>query len=124
MSNSLPIQLEIKSIHIVDEPNDVSNFIVPILVTIGDKNDSRGGGESFHFMVASPSGIQNEALGGKGFHFLRGYILMETFDIGAIHQAINNLVNHARSRKNWDAIISFFSRYGQYESEDMSFKAT
>jgi hypothetical protein len=116
---STPLNLEIKSIDFPNYPDDPAEFIIPVLVTIGDKNDPHNGGESFYFAVASPLGLQNEIKGGLGFILLRGYILMDEFDVKKIRRAIENLINHARSRKNWRDVISFFNRYGKYESEDM-----
>ena len=47
---------------------------------------------------------------------------MNKFDWDVIYRAIENLINHARSRKDWDEVISYFNRYGWYDSEDMDGK--
>jgi len=117
------MNLEIKNIQstVIDQyPEDIYNFVVPITVEIGEKG--KEGGETFHFLVASPQGLQNEAASGHGFIILRGYILMNKFDWDVIYRAIENLINHARSRKDWDDVVSYFNRYGQYDSEDMDGK--
>lgn len=47
---------------------------------------------------------------------------MNKFDWDVIYRAIENLINHARSRKDWNEVISYFNRYGRYDSEDMDGK--
>jgi hypothetical protein len=123
-SQSFLISLEIKAIDIADYPSDLTNFVVPISVTIGDKNDQRGGGETFHFIVASPLGLQHEYASDSGFRFLRGYLLMDVFDMNRVRRATENLINHAQALKNWHEIVSFFNRFGQYDSEDLDGKHT
>ncbi|MBO0860465.1 MAG: hypothetical protein J2P21_18700 [Chloracidobacterium sp.] len=71
------MNLEIKNIlsTAIDQyPEDVYNFVAPLMVEIGEK--WKEGGETFHFLVASPQGLQNEATSRHGFIFLRGYILI------------------------------------------------
>ena len=56
------MDLEIKNIQSTDidqYPEDIYNFVVPLMVEIGEKG--KEGGETFHFLVASPQGLQNEA---------------------------------------------------------------
>ena len=64
--------MEIKAIAF-DEALDKDAGVVPIRVEIGERD--KLGAESFHFVVASPTGLANEISNG-GFKLLRGYILM------------------------------------------------
>jgi len=117
------MNLEIKNIQSTDidqYPEDIYNFVVPLTVEIGEKG--KEGAETFHFLVASPQGLRNQATSDHGFSILRGCILMNKFDWDVIYRAIENLINHARSRKDWDEVISYFNRYGRYDSEDMDGK--
>jgi hypothetical protein len=117
------MNLEIKNIQSTDidqHPEDIYNFVVPLMVEIGEIG--KEGVEIFHFLAASPQGLQNKAISGHGFNILRGCILMNKFDWNVIYRAIENLINHARSRKDWEEVISYFNRYGQYDSEDMDGK--
>jgi hypothetical protein len=113
------MDLEVKNIFSSDfdtGPEDSESFVAPIYVEIGEKG--KPGTETFHFVVASPKGLVQEVENGR-FNFLRGYILMPTFDWAIIHRAIQSLIDHARSRNNWDEVISYLNRYGRYDSEDL-----
>ncbi|HEY0098695.1 MAG TPA: Imm8 family immunity protein, partial [Pyrinomonadaceae bacterium] len=87
-------------------------------VEIGERG--KPGGEVFHFIAASPAGIEGEVGSGE-FKLLRGYILMARFDWAVVYRSIENIINHARGYRdhNWDEVIEFFSRYGRYDSEDI-----
>ena len=111
------MNLEIKAIAF-DEALDKSG-VVPIRVDIGERD--KVGAESFHFFVARPSALTNEVSNGD-FKLLRGYILMADFDINVVRRSITNLINHARSRETWAEVITFFNRYGVYDSEDLDEK--
>jgi hypothetical protein len=113
------MNLEIKRVFSPDfdsYPEDSQKFNVSLYVDIGEKGTE--GAETFHFVAASPKGLEDEIRDGE-FKLLRGYILMAEFDWKVIHRAIENIINHARSRKNWDEVIRYFNRYGMYDSEDM-----
>ena len=113
------MNLEIKQIYSPDfvaYPDDIHKFNVSLHVAIGEKG--KDGAETFSFVAASPQGLEQEVIGGE-FKLLRGYILMTEFDWKVIHRAIENIVNHARSRENWDEVIRYFNRYGIYDSEDL-----
>ena len=115
------MNLEIKDIYSDDLgsdelPEDLYDFHIPLRVEIGERG--KEGVDVFHFVAASPLGLQGE-VAEREFKLLRGYILMVRFDWSVIHRAIVNIVNHARSRKNWDEIVEFFNRYGRYDSEDL-----
>jgi immunity protein 8 of polymorphic toxin system len=113
------MDLEIKQIYSPDfdsYPDDSHNFSVSLYVDIGEKG--KDGAETFHFIAASPQGLEQEATG-REFKLLRGYILMTEFDWKVIHRAIENIINHARSGENWDEVIRYFNRYGIYDSEDL-----
>lgn len=116
------MNLEIKGIYsdeIADElPNDLYSFRVPLRVEIGEKGKS--GGEVFHFVAASPSGLLGEVREGE-FKLLRGYILMTRFDLSTVRRSIENIINHARGYRDhdWGEVIEFISRYGQYDAENI-----
>ena len=112
------MNLEIKAL-VVDEALAKDGGIVQIRVDIGERNNA--GAESFYFVAASPSGLANEVSNG-GFKLLRGYILMSDFDINLVRRSIENLIDHARSRKTWEEVVAFFNRYGVYDSEDLDGK--
>ena len=117
------MNLEIKNIQSTDidqNPEDIYDFAVPLMVEIGESG--KDGAETFHFLAASPQGLQNYVNGEHGFVLLRGCILMKKFDWQVVNRAIESLVNHARSRKDWAEVISYFNRYGEYDSEDMDGK--
>ena len=113
------MDLEIKAIYSKDfdlYPEDIYNFNVPLYVQIGEKG--KEGEATFHFQAASPKGLENVRREGE-FMLLRGYILLAEFDWKVIHRAIENIINHVRSRKDWGEVIRYFNRYGIYDSEDM-----
>lgn len=113
------MDLEIKKIFSLDfdtSPEDAESFVASINVDLGEKGKS--GGETFHFVVASPKGLVREVEDGR-FNFLRGYILMTTFDWAIIRSAVESLIDHARSKDGWDDVISYLNRYGRYDSEDI-----
>src|SRR5437763_928768 len=118
------MDLEIKNLYL-DEgagqqfPGDLYDFNVALGVEIGEKG--KQGTELFHFVATSPRSLEDEINEGE-FKLLRGYILVEKFDLKVIHRAIENLINHARSRQTWSEVTSFFSRYGIYDSEDLDGK--
>ena len=116
------MNLEIKGIF-VDEALDDRELSkagnVPIRVEIGERD--KEGSETFHFVVASPGGLADEISSG-GFRLLRGYILMSHFDMNVVRRSIENLINHARSRETWEEVVTFFNRYGVYDSEDLDGK--
>src|SRR4028119_2022840 len=104
------MKLEIRAINPVDLeqlPEDAEGFLVPLEVDIGE--EGKQGDERFHFVAASASGLQYQ-VAGRDFQILRGYILMEKFDVAIARRAIQNLLDHARSKKNWDEVIEFLSR--------------
>jgi hypothetical protein len=117
----LSMNLEIKGIY-YDEDADTgsvpasSDFNIPISVEIGEKG--REGAERFHFVAISPGALVSEVSEGE-FKILRGHILMPRFDLNIVRRSIETLVNHARSRENWGEVLSFFNRYGVYDSEDL-----
>ena|SRR5437867_1855532 len=118
------MNLEIKGIFVdgaVDDqpPSASDSGSVPIRVEIGEAG--KEGSETFYFVAASPAALSDEASHG-GFKFLRGYILMSHFDMNVVRRAVENLVNHARSRDTWGEVIAFFNRYGVYDSEDLDGK--
>ena len=94
-----------------------AKFALGLRVEIGERD--KEGAESFHFVAASPSGLEAE-IGEKGFTLVRGLILMAEFDMATIHRAIGNLINHARALENWDEVVRFFNRYARYDSEDLN----
>ena len=108
------MNLEIKDI--VFDPRDIGGDPVQIRVEIGERD--KPGAESFHFTVASRDSLAHEISNGE-FKLLRGYILMSGFDVSVVRRAIQNLINHARSRQTWPEVIAFFNRYGIYDSEDL-----
>jgi hypothetical protein len=113
------MDLEIKTIYSKDfdrDPEDIYNFNVSLYVQIGEKG--KEGEETFHFQAASPKGLESTTREGE-FILLRGLILLAEFDWKIIHRAIENIINHARSRKDWDEVIRYFNRYGIYDSEDL-----
>jgi hypothetical protein len=114
------MNLVIKEIYLdemTDEPMpDLFEFSVPICVEIGEKD--KQGSERFHFVAASPTGLQGEVSDGE-FKLLRGYILMKKFDLDIVRKSVENLIDHARSRESWNEVLSFFNRYGIYDSEDL-----
>lgn len=110
------MNLEIKSIFSTDLvenglPDDLQNFNILITVGIGEKD--KDGEEIFYFTAASYLGLQNE-IGNSEFKFLRGYILMETFDWKIIRRALENLINHSRHLETWSEIVEFWKQYGNY----------
>lgn len=112
------MNLEIKSIFSPDLaennlPDDLQNFKVLISVAIGEKG--KAGEEVFYFTAASFLGIQNEVKDAE-FNFLRGYILLETFDWKSIRRAIENLISHSRHLQKWSEVIEFWNCYGSYGS--------
>lgn len=117
------MNLEIKAIYsdvlgAGESPADPDNFNVTLRVEIGEKNKT--GGELFHFVAASPAGLEREV--GRGeFKLLRGYILMARFDWAVVRRAIENIINHARGYRDnsWEEVIEFISRYGRYDSENI-----
>jgi hypothetical protein len=118
------MNLEIKGIHIdgiaeTQPTPDGQTFNVPLRVEIGERG--KEGAEVFHFVAASPSGLEAEISNG-GFKLLRGYILLSAFDMNVIERSIENIVNHARSRETWAEVVAFFNRYGVYDSEDLDGK--
>lgn len=114
------MNLEITQIYSADylseRPDDLEDFVFPLIVEINEKG--RPGAEVFHFVAASSAGLAGEVQSGE-FLLLRGYILMKQFDWAVIQRAIQNLVNHAQSRQNWNEVIEFFNRYSRYDSEDL-----
>jgi hypothetical protein len=110
------MNLEIKDIIVDQWPEDPYDVSVSFRVDIGEKD--KEGAETFHFVAASPQGLQNE-VSGPDFKLLRGYVLMTRFDLEVVRRAIQNLINHARHQGSWDEVVAFFSRYGQYDSEDL-----
>jgi hypothetical protein len=113
------MNLEIANIYAADDslerPADTENFVFPLIVEIKEKD--KQGSEVFHFVAASPLGLSN-TVQGEEFRLLRGYILMQKFDWDVVHRAVQNLVNHAQSRKDWNGVVEFFNRYSRYDSED------
>src|SRR3954463_13761426 len=115
------MNLEIRNIYVnvpVNDqmPEDLTDFHLAINVEIGEQGQE--GSELFHFVAASPQGLLNEVAMGE-FKFLRGYILMSKFEWSVVRRSIQNLINHASSRKTWNEVVSFFNRYGVYDSEDL-----
>ena len=113
------MNLEIKGIYVEDDDQplaDSSAFNINLSVEIGEKG--KEGSERFHFVAASPGGLASEVSEGE-FKLLRGYILMAHFDLDVVRRSIENLIDHARSRENWDEVLAFFNRYGVYDSEDL-----
>ena len=115
------MDLEIKDIYSDDLgrdelPEDLYNFNIPLRVEIGEKG--KEGAEVFHFVAASPLGLQDE-VAEREFKLLRGYILMVKFDWRVVHRAVENVINHARSRNSWAEVVEFFNRYSRYDSEDL-----
>jgi len=114
------MNLEIKEIYLdgfPDEPiPDLFEFSVSICVEIGEKG--KQGAERFHFVAASPTALNEEVSDGE-FKLLRGYILMKKFDLNIVRKSVENLIDHARSRESWNDVVSFFNRYGIYDSEDL-----
>ena len=115
------MDLEIKNIYLDvpandQMPEDLHDFHLAINVEIGERG--KEGSELFHFVAASPGGLLNQ-VAEREFKFLRGYILMEKFAWSVVRRSIQNLINHANSRNNWDEVVSFFNRYGVYDSEDL-----
>ena len=115
------MNLEIRTIHSADLdqdelPEDLYNFNIPFHVEIGEKG--KEGAEVFHFVAASPLGLQDE-VAEREFKLLRGYIIMVKFDWRVVHRAVENVINHARSRNTWAEVVEFFSRYSRYDSEDL-----
>ena len=100
-------------------PEDSHDFHLAINVEIGERD--KEGSELFHFVAASPRGLLNQ-VADREFKFLRGYILMEEFEWSVVRRSIQNLINHANSRNNWGEVVSFFNRYGVYDSEDLDAK--
>ena len=116
------MDLEIKKIYspdIYSYPDDIHRFNVSLYVDIGEKGID--GAVTFRFVAASPQGLDSEVTGSE-FKLLRGYILMTEFDWEVIHRAIENIINHARSREDWDEVIRYFNRYGIYDSEELDGK--
>jgi hypothetical protein len=113
------MNLEIANIYADDysreRPEDTENFVFPLIVEISEKD--KPGSEVFHFVAASPLGLSSAVQSGE-FRLLRGYILMQQFDWDVVQRAVQNLVNHAQSRQNWNEVVEFFNRYGRYDSED------
>jgi hypothetical protein len=85
-------------------------------VQIGEHG--KAGEETFHFIAASPSGLESE-LGQKGFNLVRGLILLAEFDVATVRRAIDNLLMHSRPLNDWGEIVGFLSRYARYDSEDL-----
>ncbi|CAN5130257.1 hypothetical protein BH18ACT10_BH18ACT10_05920 [soil metagenome] len=113
------MNLEIKGIYsadVDDYPDDPHNFVVHLYVDVGEAG--REGAETFNFFAASPGGLA-PLVKWEDYYFLRGYILMDEFDWKIIHRAIQNLIDHARSRQNLNEVMSFFNRYGLYDSKDL-----
>jgi hypothetical protein len=113
------MNLEIKGIYPdgVDlERVDLREFVVPLRVEIGEKG--KEGAEVFHFVAASAQGLSLE-MAGREFNLLRGYILLDVFDMDIVRRALQNLIERARSRENWSRVVSFLNRYGRYDSEDL-----
>ena len=113
------MNLEIKGIYLdgVDAAHvDSREFVVPLRVEIGEKG--KAGAEVFHFVAASAKGLQSE-VAGREFKLLRGYILLDEFEMGIVRKALQNLINHACSRENWRQTVEFLNRYGLYDSEDL-----
>ena len=113
------MNLEIKGIYLdgVDAAHvDSREFVMPLRVEIGERG--KAGAEVFHFVAASAKGLQSEVAGGE-FKLLRGYILLDEFDMGIVRKALQNLINHACSRENWRQAVEFLNRYGRYDSEDL-----
>jgi hypothetical protein len=113
------MNLELKGIYPdgVDlERVDSRGFVVPLRVEIGEKG--KKGAEVFHFVAASARGLSLEVIEGE-FRLLRGYILLDEFDLDIVRKALQNLIDRARSLGNWNQVVSFLNRYGRYDSEDL-----
>lgn len=113
------MNLEIKGIYldgVEDERIDPREFVVPLRVEIGERGEA--GAEVFHFAAASARGLQRE-VAGREFKLLRGYILLDEFEMGIVRKALQNLINHACSRESWREAVAFLNRYGRYDSEDL-----
>src|SRR5574342_17239 len=100
-------------------PDDPEDFVVPVRVEIGEKN--KEGAEAFHFTAASAQGLRR-VTPDEGFILFRGCILMKEYDWHTVYRAMENLINHARSRKSWDEVVRYFNRWGVYDSEDLDGK--
>ncbi len=114
------MKLEIKGLYSTEVeslPEGADGFLVHLEVEVGEQG--KDGAELFHFVAASALGLQHDVKN-RDFHILRGYILMEHFDMVIVRRAIQNLVEHANSKENWHEVVAFLSRYGRYDSEDLS----
>jgi hypothetical protein len=108
-----PHNLSLKQAHL---PLDTECFHAHLQVDIGVQGLECA--ERFHFVAASPAGLQHD-VNGRDFHLLRGYILMEKYDLAIIRRAIQNLIDHAGSSETWTEAVQLLSRYGRYDSEDL-----
>ena len=109
---------EIHSPDISDLPNFVpeehDNFCVYIQVIIGPEN--KQGGESFDFLVCSPTWIMNETKKDKIF-FGKGYIVVDEYCFSKIYDFILDLCLKT-SGDSWKTIANKLSRYGNWEFKD------
>ncbi|HEV2913730.1 MAG TPA: Imm8 family immunity protein [Pyrinomonadaceae bacterium] len=113
------MNLELKSIYlddVVNDPEDLYDFNVPINIEVCEKGKKRS--ELFHFVFSSPQRLQHD-ISESVFQFMHGYILLAKFDWRAIHHSMETLIDRARSGRNWKEVIAFLSRYGVYESKDL-----
>jgi len=115
------MDLEIRNIYLnipVNDqmPEDSHDFHLAINVEIGERGKEAS--ELFHFVAASSQGLLGQ-VAAREFKFLRGYILMEKFEWSVVRRSIQSLISHASSRSNWSEVVSFFNRYGVYDSEDL-----
>ncbi|CAM3548141.1 MULTISPECIES: Imm8 family immunity protein [Saccharibacillus] len=108
------IEVELKDIHVFNEPDSATNFCLAAILYIGLKGEE--GADAFHAIIVSPKGLYDSLKNEKNT-VLRNYILLQEYDLKELERLVTEIVEIS-GRETWKQTALFLNKFFSWNYED------